>query len=174
MCKMENIEISDFSIEDLPAIVNWRNDSDVNKYLRHGFRTLEEVQKWHREYFSSESNRLLAIYYKNKPIGYCTIEGIDHHNKKCEVAIVIGEKEHWHKGIGTMTIRKLTEMAFSKLHMHRIFAVINKGNSASVKCFSNAGFQYEGKLREAKYVNGRYRDLLLYSILDHEWKDDHK
>ena len=38
-----NISIADFPEESLSTIVNWRNDGEVNKYLRPGYRTFEEV-----------------------------------------------------------------------------------------------------------------------------------
>jgi RimJ/RimL family protein N-acetyltransferase len=54
--------------------------------------------------------------------------------------------------------------------MHRIYAVIQDGNSASEKCFLKAGFILEGKQRESRFTDNAYRDILVYSILEHEWK----
>ena len=34
-----------------------------------------------------------------------------------------------------------------------------------MQCFSHVGFQLDGRLREAKYRDGKYVDLLVYSIL---------
>jgi RimJ/RimL family protein N-acetyltransferase len=39
----------------------------------------------------------------------------------------------------------------------------------SIHCFARAGFQCDGTLRDAKYRDGRYVDLLVYSLLDSEW-----
>jgi ribosomal-protein-serine acetyltransferase len=34
------------------------------------------------------------------------------------------------------------------------------------------GFQQEGVLRQSEKVNGKFLDLVLYSMLHHEWKMD--
>src|SRR5712691_4163572 len=117
----------------------------------------------------TEANRLLGILADNQLIGYCTIEHIDRENHTCEVGIVIGEKDYWHKGIGSTVIREILKRAFTELHLHRVEAVIHADNVASIHCFARAGFQRDGTLRDAKYRDGRYVDLLVYSILDSEW-----
>src|SRR5207248_8553281 len=66
-----------------------------SRYLRHGYTTRGEVSTWYRDYFSAEANQLLGILVDNQLIGYCTIEHIDRDNHKCEVGIVIGEKDYW-------------------------------------------------------------------------------
>ena len=165
-----NISITDFPEESLSAIVKWRNDGDVNKYLRPGYRTLEEVQEWYHGYFSSCGNQLLAIKAANDLIGYCTIEAVDRSNNKCEVGIVLGEKARWRMGIGSSVIRELLRRAFTDPRMHRVEAVIHGDNVASVRCFSRVGFLLDGRLRDAKFRDGRYVDLLVYSILYEEWE----
>ncbi len=164
-----NISIFDFPEESLSAIVKWRNDGDVNKYLISGYRTLEEVQERYRGYFSSRGNRLFGIRVDDTLIGYCIIIAVERNNNKCEVGIVIGEKAHWRKGIGSTVIRQLLKRAFTDLRMHRVEAIIQGDNVASVRCFSRVGFQLDGRLRDAKFRDGRYVDLLVYSILDEEW-----
>jgi RimJ/RimL family protein N-acetyltransferase len=164
-----DITITAFPEEKLAAIAKWRSDGEVHRYLRHGYTTLGEVSTWYRDYFSTEANCLLGILVDNQLIGYCTIEHIDHENHKCEVGIVIGEKDYWYKGIGSAVIRELLKRAFTALHLHRVEAVIHADNVASIHCFARAGFQCDGTLRDAKYRDGRYVDLLVYSLLDSEW-----
>ena len=163
------ITLTAFPEEALAAIAKWRSDGEVRKYLRPGYTTLAEVRTWYRDYFSAEANRLLGILVDNQLIGYCTIEHIDRDNHQCEVGIVIGEKDCWHKGIGSAVIRELLKKAFTALHLHRVEAVIHADNVASIHCFARAGFQCDGTLRDAKYRDGRYVDLLVYSILENEW-----
>ena len=169
MNSANGIYIFDFPEEDLASIVKWRNDPDVNKYLRPNYRTLEDVQEWYRGYFSSGGNRLFGIRAADELIGYCTIEAIEKANNKCEVGIAIGEKAYWRKGIGSAVIRQLLKIAFTDLQMHRVEAVVQGDNVASARCFSRAGFQLDGTLRDSKLRNCEYVDLLVYSILDTEW-----
>ena len=164
-----DITITAFPEEALAAIAKWRSDGEVNRYIRHGYKTLGEVRTWYRAYFSSEANCLLGILVDDQLIGYCTIEHMNLDDKKCEVGILIGEKDYWHKGIGSAVVRELLKRAFTELSMHRVEAVIHADNVASIHCFSRAGFQLDGTLRDTKYREGRYVNLLFYSILDSEW-----
>ena len=64
----------------------------------------------------------------------------------------------------------MLERAFGPMGMHRVFAQIREANAASIKCFESSGFRLEGKLRDAKLVNGEFKNALLYSILEDEWQ----
>ncbi len=167
---MSNIGVTEFNQTDLHLISKWRSNLEISAFLRPGMRTLNEVQTWYRDYFSAETNRLFLISYNEKAIGYFTIEGIDHINRKCEFGIVIGELDFHNKSIGTSVINLMLEKAFNDMGMHRILAVVNEDNVSSIKCFTKAGFIVEGKHREARVINDKYKDVLLFSILEHEWR----
>ena len=169
MSDRPTVTIADFPEEQLESIVRWRNDGDVNKHMRPGYRSLESVRAGWQGHSSSEANTLLAILADGDLIGYCTIEHLDRDNKRCELGVVIGEKRYWRQGIGSTVIRMLCERAFLELQMHRVEAVIHEDNTASIRCFSRVGFREEGRLRQAKYANGEYRDVLLYGLLRSEF-----
>src|SRR5262249_7440466 len=149
-----------------------RNDLAVNKYLRQGIRTLKEVQEWYAQYFSGAENRLFAVYAHKILIGYGTLEHIDTTHRSCEIGIVIGEKQYWNKGVGALVVTRLTSLACTRYHLHRVYAVIQGGNIASRRCFEKVGFQHEGRLREARYVNGQFIDLHYYAVLEQEWSPE--
>ena len=161
-----DITVESFPREELPAIVRWRNDPAVNKYLRPAYRTLDEVQEWFDHYFAAEGNKLFAIRAGRRLVGYCTIEQIERANNKCEVGIVIDDEDCWRRGIGSEVVRRLLDMAFNEMNMHRVEAVIQGDNAASVGCFESLGFHLDARLRDAKLRDGQYVDLLVYSMLD--------
>jgi hypothetical protein len=49
---MDDLTIDDFPPNRLAKIARWSNDPAVNKYLRQGIRTLEDVRAWYAQYFS--------------------------------------------------------------------------------------------------------------------------
>lgn len=167
---MHDITLDTFPPDRLADIVHWRNDPVVNRYLRQGIRTLEEVQEWYAQYFSGAENKLLAVYADKTLIGYCTLEHIDPTHRNCEIGIVIGNPNYWNKGVGASVVRRLTTLAFTRYHLHRVYAVIQGGNSASRRCFEKVGFRHEGYFRDARCVDGEFIDLHYYAILEHEWQ----
>ena len=166
---MYDLTIDDFPPDHLAAIVHWRNDPVVNRYLRQGILTLEEVQEWYIQYFSRAENKLFAVYADKTLIGHCTLEHIVPTHRSCEIGIVIGNPDYWNKGLGARVISQLTTLAFTRYHLHRVYAIIQGGNIASRRCFEKVGFQHEGRLRDARYINGEFIDLHYYAVFAHEW-----
>jgi diamine N-acetyltransferase len=167
---MYDLTIDDFPPDRLAEIVHWRNDPAVNRYLRQGILTLEEVQGWYTQYFSRAEHKLFAVYADKALIGYCTLEHIDTTHRSCEIGIVIGNPDYWNKGVGASGIQRLTALALTRYHLHRVYAVIQGGNIASRRCFEKVGFQHEGRLRDARCVNGEFIDLYYYAVLEQEWR----
>ncbi len=75
------------------------------------------------------------------------------------------------KGIVTRACRALLDHVFNDRDMHRIQIRAATENTRSRALPERLGFTYEGIQRQAEYVGGRFRDLAVYSILAHEWKD---
>jgi RimJ/RimL family protein N-acetyltransferase len=167
---MDAIGITEFDKSDLHLISKWRSNPVVNMFLRPGIRTPDEVRNWYDDYFSGEVNRLYMISYRDNPIGYFTIEGIDHINRQCEFGIIIGEPGLHNKGIGSSVIVIMLRKSFDEMGMHRVFAGIEEENIASIRCFMKSGFALEGRLREAKFSGNKYKDILLFSVLENEWR----
>jgi RimJ/RimL family protein N-acetyltransferase len=165
-----DLTIDDFPPDRLAEIVRWRNDPAVNKYLRPGIRTLAEVREWYTQYFSQAENKLFAVYCDQTLIGYSTLEHIDATHRNCEIGLVIGDTRCWNKGLGALVVQRLITRAFTVYHLHRVYAVIQDGNIASMRCFAKAGFQHEGRFREARSVNGGWLDLHYYAILEQDWQ----
>jgi len=167
---MYDITIDDFPPDRLACIVHWRNDPAVNRYLRQGILTLDDVQEWYAQYFSRAEHKLFAVYADKRLIGYCTLSHIDTTHRSGEIGIVIGDPHSWNQGLGAMVVQRLTTLALTVYHLHRVYAVIQGGNIASRRCFEKVGFHHEGRWRDARYVNGEFIDLHYYAILAHEWQ----
>src|SRR5215475_608881 len=119
---MYDITLDDFPPDHLAEIVQWRNDPEVNRYLRLGIRTLEEVQEWYTQYFSRAEHKLFAVYADKTLIGYGTLEHIDTTHRNCEIGIVIGNPAYWNKGLGALAVIHFTNMAFTRYRLHRVYA----------------------------------------------------
>ena len=71
-------------------------------------------------------------------------------------------------GYGTETIRLLKKYIFEELNMNRIYLNILEENISSRKLFEKMGFIQEGVQREAVFKNGKYNNLIMYSLLKEE------
>jgi [ribosomal protein S5]-alanine N-acetyltransferase len=78
--------------------------------------------------------------------------------------------DHWGHGYATDAARILVKFGFGTLDLHRISAAIGPENLASVAVVKRLGFSYEGRLRHHVFTNGGWRDSLLYSLLETEFR----
>jgi hypothetical protein len=74
----------------------------------------------------------------------------------------------WGKGYATETANALVDFGFDKLNLHRVFATCDPANTASAHVLEKIGMKREGRMREHMWARGKWRDSLLYAILEHE------
>jgi RimJ/RimL family protein N-acetyltransferase len=101
-------------------------------------------------------------------IGEIRLQRIKWINRKAEVSLVIS-KPHRSKGFGKNVLITLMNFAFNRINLHRLEAEVFDYNSAAKKLFIDAGFKEEGCLREARYFNGKYFDIIRYGLLKSEF-----
>jgi RimJ/RimL family protein N-acetyltransferase len=77
---------------------------------------------------------------------------------------------YWGKGYATEAARAMVAFGFGELRLHRIWARCVADNVASYRVLEKVGMRREGCLREEEWIKGRWRDTLVYGILDHEWR----
>jgi RimJ/RimL family protein N-acetyltransferase len=94
---------------------------------------------------------------------------IDQKNRSAEIGIVIGEKEYWSRGYGREALGMLQEIAFEGLNLHRVYLRHVDFNERGHRAYLAAGFQVEGRLRQANFLQGRYCDDLIMSVLAEEY-----
>jgi RimJ/RimL family protein N-acetyltransferase len=71
-------------------------------------------------------------------------------------------------GIATEVTRRMLDVAFDELRLHRVILRIAVGNRASERVAEKLGFTREGVLREEIKVRGRWLDHSVWGLLEHE------
>jgi len=85
--------------------------------------------------------------------------------------MVIGEKDYWGRGYGTDAVLVLLRLAFDKVGLHRVHLHVFDFNERAISCYEKCGFRREGMLRDYWFKNGKFRDTLLMSILESEYRN---
>jgi RimJ/RimL family protein N-acetyltransferase len=76
----------------------------------------------------------------------------------------------WGVGYGTETVRALLTLGFDHLGLHRIWAARSPLNEPSRRALERAGLLAEGRVRDHVHVRGAWRDSVVHSILEDEWR----
>lgn len=114
------------------------------------------------------SNICFRIEKKGQVIGQACLKNIKWINHKAELSIFI-EKNEQGQGYAGTAIAAIIEYGFNRMNLYRLEAEVLASNTASLRLIRKQGFIEEGRLREAKFVNGKYHDLLRFGLLRREY-----
>ncbi len=110
----------------------------------------------------------LAICNKQHTIvGLIDLFDFNPTHKRAGVGIIIKEESSRGKGYGTEALKLLINYAFTHLQLHQIYANIMAHNTPSIKLFTKLGFKEVGVKKEWRFVNGTYKDEILYQLINH-------
>ena len=86
-------------------------------------------------------------------------------HRRLEIGYILA-RAHWRQGFMGEALPVFLDHCFGALATHRVEAMIEPGNIASLRLAEKLGFRREGgQLRDRLYVAGHYRSLLVYGLL---------
>ncbi|GAA2058283.1 MULTISPECIES: GNAT family N-acetyltransferase [Streptomyces] len=159
--------------EDAEALWRWNHDPQVMRWLDTSYpqslaQTRRRVEE--REPNSSYERLLLAIETRDEGrlIGVTCLRDFEAENGMAVLDIYLGEKDAWGQGHGTDAVRTLCRYGFDQLRLHSITLWVVADNAAARRAYAKAGFTEDGRQREGFRRDGRWYDLILMTVLEHE------
>jgi RimJ/RimL family protein N-acetyltransferase len=110
----------------------------------------------------------IELKEKKEVVGVISLENVDFEHRHAEVGYWLGKKYRG-KGIMTEAGKLVLNFAFEKLKLHRVDAGVFSDNLISQKVLKKLGFKKEGVRRHWRLKFGRWKDDVLYSILENEY-----
>lgn len=104
-----------------------------------------------------------------KVIGTCCLFDIHPVNRSADISINIGDRVYQRKGRATEALTLMLSYAFKTLNLHSVQLEVFEYNEGAIQCYRKLGFTESGKRRDARWVQGRYWDVIYMDILDREW-----
>jgi ribosomal-protein-serine acetyltransferase len=111
-----------------------------------------------------------VILQNGRLVGRIGLYQLDRMNKIGTIGYWVGEDAQG-KGIITKACEEILKHGFETLDLNRIEIRCGTGNSRSLAVPKRLGFQREGIVRQGEFLNGRFIDLYLYSMLKEEWTE---
>ncbi len=110
-----------------------------------------------------------AIFSGSVLCGVCGFHSFDLSNGTGSLGYWLGQS-YSGKGIMALAVKALVEQGFREYGLNRIEIACATGNTKSRVIPERLGFKLEGVCREREYVNGRYVDQAIYSMLASEFR----
>jgi RimJ/RimL family protein N-acetyltransferase len=155
--------------EDAETLFRWITDQAL---VELSSRFAPPTPEQHRRWFDDVRNRddveiygIRLVEDEGRLIGSCQLHSIDHNHKSAELQIRIGERDSWGRGLGTEAVTLLVRRAFDGLGLHRVQLQVFATNARAIRAYEKAGFELEGRRRDAAIVGGSYVDVLVMATL---------
>jgi ribosomal-protein-alanine N-acetyltransferase len=163
------------TLEDVTdKYVTWLNDPEVNRYLevRYFLHNIEGCRQFVKQVNDDQSQHLFGIFMaqeeESRHVGNIKLGFVNHHHRRGQLSLFIGEKDCWGKGLGTEAIKTITQWGFDRLALEKLEAGCYEENLGSLKAFLRAGYQVEGFFRKHLMDNGRRTGSFWLGILPYE------
>ncbi|MNI08161.1 putative ribosomal N-acetyltransferase YdaF [compost metagenome] len=166
----ERLHLRKMKVSDSSSLYKIWSDPAVTKFMNVSCFTNENqaidmINLLENLYHENKAIRFSIILMEsNEIIGSCGYNSLDFENAKAEIGYDIA-KSFWGRGYASEAIRSLLDYAFSTLNLNRIEAKVEPGNANSIKLLQKLDFTFEGSLRQCERVDGRLKDLNIYSRL---------
>jgi RimJ/RimL family protein N-acetyltransferase len=164
----KKVSLHPLRYEDKEILFQWVNDRALVNYNA-PYRPISESN--HEEWFEAVTRKHDVFFFvikeneKNTTIGSCQLHNVHWVHRSAELQIRIGDEKYRNKGYGAEAIELLLRFGFQDLNLHRVYLHLLKNNERAKKAYMKTGFVVEGDLHEAAFVNGKYVDLQMMSIL---------
>ena len=131
--------------EDALTSYKWRNNPVVWKYT--GSRpdryiTPEIEMEWITRVLKNTDEKRYAIIAENEYVGNVQLLNIT--KQSAEFHIFIGDTNFWNKGVATKATMLVIKEA-KKLNLDYITLKVNKSNTAAIKLYNKAGFEFNSQ-----------------------------
>jgi RimJ/RimL family protein N-acetyltransferase len=153
---------------DFPTLFRWGNDVDLAR-LNEVYRPSDwnSHQEWWSNIGKDPSRVVFAIRKQgsNNIIGYVQILNISGLHQSAHLAVRIGEAADRGHGYGKEATRLAIDYCWNHLNLGRIGLTVFKTHERALRVYSSLGFETEGVLRRAFFIDGQWVDAVLMSML---------
>lgn len=170
----ERVALRALARADLEVLRGFVNDPEVMRFSN-VFHPVSDAQQ--EQWFEGITRAGDAVWFgveryeekDRKLIGTCCLVGVDWISRLAEFRIRLGDKSAWGCGLGTEASRLLVRYGFMDLNLERIWLRVFASNARAVHMYTKLGFQVEGRLRRAAFIQGAFDDVILMGLLRTEW-----
>lgn len=164
-----------FKTEDRAPFLAYRNDPEIARYQSWESCSLEEATHFIEEQKSLQIGEpgkwfQFAIELKETAalIGDCAFQIREEDARQAEIGFTLA-RSHQKKGYAAEAVARVIAYGFAELSLHRIIAVTDAENDASVALLERLGMRREAHFVRNIWFKGKWGDEYLYALLRDEW-----
>lgn len=172
----EKVKLRALEMDDLDDIMKHWNNLEMRQFLASQVPMSRMTeQKWLERATTAmpwrDGNLYLAIEDKKTGefLGTAGLHDISKQRSSAEFGIAIHNPENFEKGYGTDATRVVLWAAFHVLGLNSVRLITMEENKRAQRAYEKVGFKKAGLYRQTFFVQGKFKDFLIYDILKEEF-----
>jgi RimJ/RimL family protein N-acetyltransferase len=153
---------------DFPSLFRWADDLEAT-LLNETYRPAVWKQQEEFWFASGKDNSRVSFAIRklgeSAILGYIQIAAIDQVHRSALVGIRIGNEHDRGQGYGTEALRLAVDYCWNHLNLSRIGLTVFENNDRAKRVYAALGFETEGVIRKAVFIDGRWLDVTIMSLL---------
>jgi RimJ/RimL family protein N-acetyltransferase len=174
MLRGDRVVLTPLDKANLATALAWIQDPEVNAFMLSGHEpiSVEEEERWYDQMAVSDTDHVFEIHVADdgRYVGNVGLHKVDAAHRHAELGIMVGSKPDQGQGYGRDAIVTVLRYAFDTLGLHRVYLRCQPGNERALKAYRAVGFVEVGRERESVFIDGRFRDHLLFDMLEDEFR----
>lgn len=174
MIQGTRIYLAPLDKDNIPLVLGWLADPDVNRYMLSGHEpiAIEDEIAWYDEMTASATDHVFQIHVgeDGRYIGNVGLHRVDPKHRHAELGIMIGSKPDQGHGYGRDAMLTTLGFAFDDLGLHRVYLRCDPDNARGVAAYTAVGFTQVGHERDAAFIEGEFHDHLVFDMLEDEYR----
>lgn len=171
----EIIKLRALEPEDLDALYNWENDSELwdcgstmAPYSKFALR--DYLCDSRQDIFQTRQLRLMIVFKENNAsVGTIDLYDFDPMNLRAGIGILL-DKNYRRKGLGIQVLDLIKEYAFDFLLLKQLYAHVPKDNLGSLKLFTRCGYEHTGRLHAWIKNRDSFNDVFVMQLINPKLK----
>ena len=171
MLKGENILLRAMEPSDVDLLYKWENDTSIwhvsNTITPFSKHVLQQyVDNSHLDLYTTKQLRLIIDNNQNKKsIGCIDLFDFEPYHKRAGIGVLISNKDDRNKGFAKEALSLLIQYSFLRLNLHQLYCNITTDNEASIKLFTQFGFEIIGTKKQWIWSGDDWKDEHLLQLI---------
>ncbi|MDI6738351.1 MAG: GNAT family protein [Nanoarchaeota archaeon] len=166
---MPNAVLKPLSPGYLDDMMGWVNNPEITgKFAKFNCGVTRQQEISHiKQMMASKTDKCFVMETEEgKYLGNISLHEIDTQAGKARMSILIAAKKERGKSYGKSAIRRLLEIAFNEMKLHKVWLIVFEENTKARGLYRQCGFQEEGILQDEYFVEGKYHNMARMAILN--------
>lgn len=167
------MKLRELKVKDVDRMLSWMHSEESKEIFAKDFNnyTKEDVTKFAKSKNTKENINLACVNEEDEYLGTVSLKNIDYDNSNAEYAISF-MKEAQGTGAAMFATLEILRIAFEELNLNKVYLDVLKTNKRAIAFYEKIGFTQEGEFRNHFKKNDKFVDLLWFSMLKEEFKEN--